>query len=291
MALPELVSIADGDNISTICPALGGSIIGWSVGEQDMLRRADADAIASGDPLAMASFPLVPFSNRIGNARFVWKGREIELTPNFAPEPHAIHGTGWQQAWTIAELSDTYCVLKLRHDADARWPWSFEASQSFTLNAGMLELKLIATNLSDEPSPLAFGHHPYFDAEGAHLSFTAAHVLMSGEGALPSEAITPTGEFDFSTDGAVAGRSIDHCYAGWDGKTRIFWTGRALALEITADMMAAVVYVPKGGSAFCFEPVPHINNALNRPGELPTMPIVAPGECFKATILLEAVNA
>lgn len=291
MALPELVSIADGDSIFTICPALGGSIIRWSVGGQDMLRRADRNAIASGDPLAMASFPLVPFSNRIGNARFIWIGREIELTPNFAPEPHAIHGTGWEQAWTINELSDTYCVLKLRHGADARWPWSFEASQSFTLNAGMLELKLIATNLSDEPAPLAFGHHPYFDAEGAHLSFTAAHVLMSGEGALPSEAITPTGEFDFSNDGAVVGRCIDHCYAGWDGKTRIYWTGRQLALEITADMNAAVVYVPKDGNAFCFEPVPHINNALNRPGELPTMPIVAPGECFAATILLEAVNA
>ena len=55
MVLPELVSIVCGDNISTICPALGGSIIGWSVGEQEMLRRADADAIASGDPLAMAS--------------------------------------------------------------------------------------------------------------------------------------------------------------------------------------------------------------------------------------------
>jgi aldose 1-epimerase len=291
MVLPELVSIVCGDNISTICPALGGSIIGWSVGEQEMLRRADADAIASGDPLAMASFPLVPFSNRIGNAQFIWKGREIQITPNFAPEPHAIHGTGWKQAWTIAERSDAYCVLKLQHDADARWPWPFEATQRFTLSAGMLELKLIATNLSDEPAPLAFGHHPYFDMDGAHLTFTAARVLMSGEDAMPYEAITPNGEFDFSTNCKVAGRSIDHCYAGWDGKTRIHWTGRQLALEITADMEAAVVYVPKDGNAFCFEPVPHVNNALNLPGELPTMPIVAPGEYFTATILLKAVNA
>jgi aldose 1-epimerase len=239
----------------------------------------------------MASFPLVPFSNRIGNALFIWKGREIQITPNFAPEPHAIHGTGWKQAWTIAERSDAYCVLKLKHEADARWPWPFEATQRFTLSAGMLELKLIATNLSDEPAPLAFGHHPYFDMDGAHLTFTAARVLMSGEDAMPYEAITPNGAFDFSTNCKVAGRSIDHCYAGWDGKTRIHWTGRQLALEITADMEAAVVYVPKDGNAFCFEPVPHVNNALNLPGELPTMPIVAPGEYFTATILLKAVNA
>jgi hypothetical protein len=37
--------------------------------------------------------------------------------------------------------------------------------------------------------------------------------------------------------------------------------------------------------------VPHVNNALNLPGELPTMPIVAPGEDFASTILLKAVNA
>jgi aldose 1-epimerase len=291
MALPEQVSIVDGDSICTICPALGGSITGWSVGGQDMLRRADAAAIASGDPLAMASFPLVPFSNRIGHARFMWGGQEIALTANFAPEPHAIHGTGWKEAWDVTEQGDSHCLLTLFHNADPHWPWSFEASQSFTLSDGALEIRLSAVNRADQPVPLAFGHHPYFDCEGAQLTFAASSVLMSGDDALPTEAIVPAGQFDFSSRGAVAGRNIDHCYAGWDGRARIQWTGRPLALEITADMAAAVVYIPPGGSAFCFEPVPHINNALNRPGDLPAMPIIAPGESFTATICLQAVQA
>jgi aldose 1-epimerase len=291
MALPEQVSIADGDSICTICPALGGSITGWSVGGQDMLRHADAAAIASGDPLVMASFPLVPFSNRIGYARFMWDGQEISLTPNFAPEPHAIHGTGWKEAWAVTERGESHCLLTLRHDADLRWPWSFEASQRFALSGGALEIRLSATNRADQPVPLAFGHHPYFDCEDAQLTFAASSVLMSGDDALPTEAIAPAGQFDFSNGGAVGGRNIDHCYAGWDGRARIQWTGRPLALEITADMATAVVYIPPGGSAFCFEPVPHINNALNRPGDVSAMPIIAPGDSFTATIRLQAVKA
>jgi aldose 1-epimerase len=288
---PELVSIADGDSICTLCPVLGGSIIGWSVGGQEMLRRANEAAIASANPLAMASFPLVPFSNRIGYARFVWDGQEIEMTPNFAPEPHAIHGTGWKDAWVIGELSHTQCQLKLHHNADARWPWSFEASQSFRLNENSLEINVGVTNLSDQAAPLAFGHHPYFDQQGAQLSFSATHVFMSGEDALPTDAITPSGEYDFSTGAPVAGRDIDHCYAGWNGRAHIEWTGRAHALDIEADMATTVVYVPKDRSEFCFEPVPHINNALNRPGDLPAMPVVKPGDRYTATIRLTAVRA
>lgn len=150
-------------------------------------------------------------------------------------------------------------------------------------------MKLSATNLSNEPAPLAFGHHPYFDVEVAYLTFDAARIFMSGDDALPTEAVSPDGRFDFRSTSAVAGREIDHCYAEWDGRARIQWTGRPLALEIEANMAAAVVYIPKAGSAFCFEPVPHVNNALNRADDLPCMPTIAPDESFTATILLSAV--
>jgi aldose 1-epimerase len=291
MPMPELVSISNGDSMCTLCPTIGGSIASWSVGGQDMLRRANADGMTSGDPLAMASFPLVPFSNRIGYGRFIWEKREIALSPNFPPEPHAIHGTGWTRSWTVAEIDESHCLLTMHHDADARWPWSFDATQQFSLTGDQLQMSLSAANLSDEPAPLAFGHHPYFESDRAHLTFTAAQVLVSGDDALPTKSVTPTGQYDFGKGGPVAGREIDHCYAGWDGKARIEWTDRPLALNIETCMTAAVVYVPKGGGDFCFEPVPHLTNALNRPGDLPAMPKVQPGQSFTSSIRLMAVRA
>ena len=287
---PELVSISDGDNICVLCPSVGGSIVGWSVGGQQMLRQADTRAISASDPLQMASFPLVPYSNRIGDARFNWKGRQIDLVPNFAPESHAIHGIGWKQAWTISAHGDSHILLQLDHHGDAHWPWPFSATQSLRVENNTLKMELSAANLAGEIAPLAFGHHPYFDQSNANLSFGADRVFLSGDDALPTEAIVPEGPFDFSNASAIAGRNIDHCYAGWDRKARITWHDRPLALDIASDMPAAVVYIPQGGSAFCFEPVPHINNALNRPGDLPAMPAIAPGTSFTAMIRLTAVS-
>lgn len=272
-----------------LCPSIGGSIISWSIDDQDMLRRTDAEAIKSAKPTRLASFPLVPFSNRIGNARFNWRGRQIDLARNFAPEPHAIHGTGWQNAWAVEAHDVNYCKLMLRHEGDDTWPWSFSASQCFTLKHNMLEMNLSATNLSSEPAPLAFGHHPYFDADGAHLTFDAARILLTGDDALPTKAVLPRGRFDFSRNGMIAGRQLDHCYTGWDGHACIQWTGRPRALEIEADMAAVVVYIPSGENSFCFEPVPHINNALNFADDVASMPTITPGESFTATIRLSAI--
>jgi aldose 1-epimerase len=179
--------------------------------------------------------------------------------------------------------------MVITHEGNEHWPFAFTASQSFELRDGALIITSAAINRSDQPAPLAFGHHPYFNQQGASLRFKAGSVLMNGEDALPLHASAPTGQFDFEGGGAVAGRDIDHCYADWDGHAEIRWEGKPLALEIRTDAKAAVVYVPHDGRAFCFEPVPHVNNALNRPDLAPAMPIIAPGLSFASTTVLQTV--
>jgi aldose 1-epimerase len=53
---------------------------------------------------------------------------------------------------------------------------------------------------------------------------------------------------------------------------------------------SAVVYIRNGADGFCFEPVPHLNNALNLPDWEPAMPIVGPGEKFSASVRFRAVT-
>ena len=274
-----------------LLPELGGAIGSWTVDGQDMLRAASAEAMAAGTMLGLASFPLVPYSNRIGHAEFFRDGQAIRLTPNFAPEPHAIHGVGWRRRWTVTAQSEDSATLTLVHAGDGDWPWPFEASQRVTVSAHGLTLALGVRNLATEAVPLAIGHHPYFDAADATMAFRADAVWMAGPDALPTTPLVPDGQFDFGTPAPVQGRDIDHCYAGVAGPARIGWSGRPLALEIasTPQLEAAVVYVPPGGDAFCFEPVPHINNALNLPGHAPAMPVIAPGDAFETTITLTAI--
>jgi aldose 1-epimerase len=290
MAKPALITISDDRSQCMLCPELGGSIVHWLVDGQPILRMPDRDAMESRNPLMLASFPLVPFSNRIGNAQFDWEGQSVQLARNFAPEPHAIHGLGWTMQWQVNALEEHRCTLTIEHKRDGQWPFAFAASQSFELHDGALTITATATNLADRPAPIAFGHHPYFDREGASLRFNAGAVLMNGQDGLPLNATAPTGQFDFCKGGAVAGRDIDHCYADWDGHAEIHWEDRPLALDIRSDMQAAVVYIPKDGAAFCFEPVPHVNNALNRPDLSPAMPVIQPGASFVSNIVLQTIT-
>lgn len=287
------LTIGSAGSVCTVYPKLGGSLGGWVVAGQAMLRTTGTKAILAGDPLGMASFPLVPFSNRIGNGRFKWSGATVALARNFLPEPHAIHGIGWQRAWTVADHANDALTLTLAHAGDDSWPWPFDAEQRITVAHRRLTLALSVCNRAAQPVPLAFGHHPYFDQAGATLQFAADRVWMAGDDALPIRPQAPAGDFDFRAPAAVAGRSIDNCYAGVAGPVRIDWTGRPLALAITASprLPAAVVYIDPDADSFCFEPVPHINNALNLPGHAPAMPIMAPDQWFRATIDLRAVAA
>ena len=288
---PETLYLKHGSSECILCPEVGGAIVAWTVSGQNMLRLTDAAALESRDPLRLSSFPLVPFSNRIGFGSFDWMGEEIGIEPNFSPEPHAIHGVGWTSCWDAEKISETELVMRYHHVRDSRWPWSFSATQHIRLDKDRLEITLEAFNLSDETAPLAFGHHPYFDQYGAFLQFDAKRVLMNDHMALPTDMVMPEGVYDFREGEPVTGRHVDHCFADWDGVAKILWPDRPLGLRIESNMSAAVLYIPQHGDSFCFEPVPHINNALNRPTDEPAMPSVPSGGSYRSSITLSAVPA
>lgn len=243
-----------------------------------MLRTASPEALAARDPLGMASFPLVPFSNRIADARFDWAGQSHAITPNFAPEPHAIHGIGWTSIWSVREAGDQRAVLTLDHRGDARWPFAFAAEQIVELTPDTLTVTLTACNLEAFDAPLACGHHPYFPAACARLRFAAERRGPPDARMLPGD---PVEIADRDVDFAVAERALDCAFSGWDGAATIAWPDAALRID--SDVDHAVVYTPAGAPHFCFEPVAHLPNGLSV--------IVAPGASHRATMRLIAQPA
>ena len=257
-----------------------------------MLRSASPVSIAARDPYGMASFPLVPFSNRIGDATFRWQGQSVALKRNYPPELHAIHGVGFERTWRVQDRTDNSAVLSYTHSSDGSWPWAFEARQHIALGERSLILELSVRNLESQPLPLAFGHHPYFPANDASLCFEAQAVWLNDDAGLPSERAAISGGFDLSQPVAVEQLQLDHCYVGWQGPAQISWRNRPLGLEVTASaaLSCAVVYARPDREAFCFEPVPHLNNSLNRPGCKPAIPVIDAGEAFEAVIRFHAVT-
>jgi aldose 1-epimerase len=283
----DMLTLTSGDARLALVPEAGGAIAAWRVGGQPLFHESGVAPGPDWDPLAMASFPLVPFSNRIGGGRFRWDGAEYHLPPSVLRDRHSIHGVGWRRTWQVVEAAPDRAVLRLDHDGDGDWPWPFVAEQRFHLTAGGLDVRMTATSGADIAVPLAFGMHPYFDAAGAQLDFAAAHIWRAAHDGLPLHAQTPGPAEDFGGGLAVAATDLDNGYDGWTGLARIAWEGRRVELLISSDLPCAVVYTPPGAGYFCFEPVPHSNNVLNLGGRGQAMPVAAPGETIAARVRFE----
>ena len=149
----DLVRLRHGLLELELCPAIGGCITALRHRGRDVLRPASARFFAQRDPREAASFPLVPFSNRIADGRFAFGGAVHQLDRNSPPEPHAIHGHGWQHAWTVREASARAAALEFAHRV-VNTPFDYRATQSFALTADSLTVTLEIANTGGTPMPV-----------------------------------------------------------------------------------------------------------------------------------------
>jgi aldose 1-epimerase len=243
-------------------PSAGGSIAALEWDGRPILRKAMS---GSANVLDMASFPLVPYVNRIRGGNFTFRGREVRIAPNMAGDPSPLHGQGWLNPWQVEEASATTAVLRFQH-APGEWPWAYEARQEFVLDERRLTLLLTCRNLSQEPMPCGLGQHPYFPCgPETRIDTGVTHVWTIDEHVLPVERIPARGRFDLRRR-LVCGQDLDHGFDGWGG---LVWMGDPdwpydlLLSSVSAGFFQ--LYSPKDGGIFVAEPVTHANAALNAP--------------------------
>ena len=105
-----------------LSPSVGGAIANfeWIGGDapRPILRKCNNRL---ENVLDAASFPLVPYVNRIRDGHFEFRGRLVELAPNMPGDPSPLHGQGWFGPWEVEHSSDTKATLSFRHSA-GEWP-------------------------------------------------------------------------------------------------------------------------------------------------------------------------
>ena len=293
MTADGTIRLSAGDLELALSPSVGGSISGfhWIGGERphSVLRECNSPP---ENVLAAASFPMVPFVNRIRGGAFRFRGREVRLAPNMAGDPSPLHGQGWLGAWRVERAAAAVAVLAFDHPA-GEWPWAYAATQSFALDESGLSVTLACANRSDEPMPCGVGHHPYFPCgPGTRIDSRADHVWTIDEHVLPVDKVPAVGRFDLA-DRPVCGQDLDHGFGGWSGAARLTDPDWPVDVELTAPANFFQIYSPPTGGIFVAEPVSHANAALNAPEEQwPElgMRVLEPGEAMSLELRI-AVRA
>ncbi|WP_432262413.1 aldose 1-epimerase [Cupriavidus sp. TMH.W2] len=287
------IELLHGDWRVQLCAGLGGALTGvWWRGRA-VLRDCGREALAEHNVRRSACYPLVPYSNRIGYGAFDWEGRQHRLRLNFADEPHAIHGFGWQRAWRVALLEAAYAVLVLDHSPDADWPFACSVTQRIALRDDGLHLELTLVNRDSRAAPGGLGWHPYFPlTPQTRLQTGWNAVLVTGDDRLPRTTEPVPDRWRFDAPRSLENLGVDHCFTGWRGEATIFEADYRLRV-MAEGTPAAVLFRPPGEAFFALEPVSHSNDALHfdKPSDTVPMRTLAPGETMTCKLRLEALMA
>lgn len=300
--MTDALSLAAGAARVELSPAVGGTIASFTYGGVDVLRPTSAAARAAGDVRAHASYPLVPYSNRIAHARITVAGRDIELDRNFGGHPHSIHGLGWQRPWRVAARDGTSALLALDHTAKgveaSAWPWPFRATQWFSLRThdggATLTTKLSLANTGDTSFPFGLGFHPFFPRTATTaLDFEAGSFWENDDTQIPVRRVAIPDDWDHGILSVRRERGIDNVFTDWKGAATLTDPSRPFDTVIAADRAARflVVYAPHERDFVAVEPVTNMTDAFNRAerGESGTgTRILVAGAAFSCTMQIFA---
>jgi aldose 1-epimerase len=286
-----------------LAPSLGGSVAAWQLTRPgfesfDLFRTWDGIDYPA-DPLrvAQASYPLVPWSNRISHGGFSANEQFHTVAPNAAGQIYPIHGDGFLQSWQSRQVDTSSLEMTLESNRFNGNPHHYRATHIFKLVDGGMDQTLTVMHLGDAPLPYGLGQHPWLPRN--ELTTVHAHVTgvwLSHPDCLPKEHTSDfPPSWDMNTGMPALGSLVDNCFTGWDGQARITWPDQQLQLSLdqltackevstySASKNNLLIYRPSQGNHFCVEPVSHPIDAFHQAGQ-PGLQVLKTGESLSQVL-------
>jgi aldose 1-epimerase len=266
----------------------------------DFMRPTPENAYAH--PSDCASYLLVPWSNRIKDGHFTFRGKTYPVRVN-APDGSAIHGTAREYPWTTEHADGDRLSARFdaREHGGANAPFPFSARAEFRLEGSRFSSTLGVKNEGTKPMPAGFGHHPYFQRflasadDGALLEIPCAECFEL-DACIPTGPPVPVDpRLDFRAMRPIdPNAKLDDCLTGRRAGVPIRFaypqSGLNVSFELDPLFENVVVYIPPGRPYFAVEPVTNANDGFNlyeRGIRGSGVFVLEPGEERSATFVLK----
>lgn len=264
-----------------VLPETGASIAFGRIkrgrGWLDFMRpAAPADY---GNASLCASFPLIPWSNRLRAARFRFNEVDYQLEAN-TPEGTAIHGVVRKLPWKVDSANSPRIRLTFRSTdyEKINFPFRFSAAVEYHLEGSAFVIGTTLRNEDTQAMPGGFGHHPYFVrglgsgdngvaleipcdqrwelvdkmAEAPPVPITSKHLQFQHLRPLEPE------KYAEDTDDVLTHRQDDQ-------PVRIVYSKTNTEILFYSDALFKhlILFAPKGKAFFAVEPVTNTNDGFN----------------------------
>ncbi len=146
---------------------VGAGLRSYTVGGGDVTCCYGADEMA---PKACGT-TLVPWPNRIRNARYAFDGVDYQLAVTEPATGNAIHGFGRWARWSKVHHRADRVKLRLDIVPQTGYPFEIRATITYRLHKrDGLRVTLTADNRGDGAAPFGAGSHPYLSTRGHDLA-------------------------------------------------------------------------------------------------------------------------
>ncbi|MHB8487742.1 MAG: aldose 1-epimerase family protein [Candidatus Dormibacteria bacterium] len=195
---------------------LGAGLREYSAGGAPIVDGYGRDRVGDGSRGDL----LMPWPNRIANARYRFSGQEYRLPINEPRTGSAIHGLTRAQRWRLVDASEATVTLALALPPSAGYPFSLGMTVTYSLGGGGLTVRVTATNRGERPCPFGAGAHPYVRLAGdgliddALLRVPADATLEADARGIPTGAEHPidNSDIDFRVPRPVGGAVLDTAF-------------------------------------------------------------------------------
>ncbi|MFX0537252.1 aldose-1-epimerase [Ornithinimicrobium sp. Y1847] len=287
-----ITRLRSGDYEATIA-SVGATLVALTFRGRDLIVPFDPDGRSDGYQGAV----LVPWPNRITQARYAVGGVSLQLPVNEAETGAALHGFGYAQDWQPEYIDDAEACWVLDLTPSEGYPFPVRCRVEYVLDARHgLQIHVVGTNVGPVDAPFGASAHPYLTCglrpvDEYTITVPASAYLGADERMVPTELSAVDGtELDLRHPQVIGGRPVDHAYTGLpDAEWEVTLTHpHAGGVRLTSAAPWVQVYTGErlGRVGVAVEPMTCGPDAFNRQ---PEEVLLRPGESRSVEMKISAL--